>query len=63
LALQENGASKPVHETERQRQMTQDEHPLDRAEWPDLDPPTATLWGIIVGCLGLAVLAFAWWPL
>ncbi|MGB6562720.1 MAG: hypothetical protein WBE69_08960 [Candidatus Binataceae bacterium] len=43
--------------------MTPSEHPLDRAEWPDSDPPTATLWGIMVACLGLAVLALAWWPL
>jgi hypothetical protein len=43
--------------------MTPSEHPLDRAEWPDSDPPTATLWGIMVACFGLAVLALAWWPL
>ena len=43
--------------------MTQDEHPLDGLEGPDLEIPwTATLWGIIVTCLGLAVLAFAWCP-
>jgi hypothetical protein len=40
-----------------------DEHQLDGAESPDLDPPTPTLWGIVVACLGLAVLALAWWPL
>ena len=43
--------------------MTPDEHPLDGAEWPDLDPRNATLWGIIVACFGLAFLALAWWPL
>ncbi len=43
--------------------MTQDQHPLDDAERTDLDPPTATLWGIIVAGFGLAVLALAWWPL
>jgi hypothetical protein len=43
--------------------MTQDEHPPDCAEWTDLDPRTATLWGIIVACFGLAVLVFVWWPL
>jgi hypothetical protein len=43
--------------------MTPHEYPLDRAEWPDSDPPTATLWGIVIACLGLAFLAFAWWPL
>ena len=43
--------------------MTPDEHPLDGAEWPDLDPPAATLWGIITACLGLAFVAFAWSPL
>ena len=37
--------------------MTPDEHPLDRAERPELDPSSATLWGIMVACLGLAVLA------
>ena len=52
-----------LREVERQRQMTSDEHPLDGVEWPDLDLPTATLWGIIIACLGLAFLAFAWWPL
>ena len=26
-------------------------------------PPTATLWGIVIACLGLTFLAFAWWPL
>jgi hypothetical protein len=25
--------------------MTEDEHPLDGAEWPDLDPPTADIVG------------------
>ena len=51
-----------LHEAGRQRQMTQDEHPLDGLEGPDLEiPRTATLRGIIVACLGLAVLAFAWW--
>jgi hypothetical protein len=39
--------------------MTPDEHPLDRAEWPELDPSTATLWGVMVACSGLAVLALA----
>ena len=39
------------------------EYPLDGAEWADLDSLTATLWGIMVACLGLAFLAFAWWPL
>jgi hypothetical protein len=43
--------------------MTPDEHPLDRAEWPELDPSTATLWGIMVARFGLAVLALAWWLL
>jgi len=48
--------------------MTPDEHPLDRAERPELDPSSATLWGIMVACfglavLGLAVLALAWWLL
>jgi hypothetical protein len=48
--------------------MTPDEHPLDRAEWPELDPSTATLWGTMVASfglavLGLAVLALAWWLL
>jgi hypothetical protein len=45
--------------------MTPDEHPLDRAERPELDPSTATLWGIgiMVACFGLAVLALAWWLL
>ena len=52
-----------LREAERQRQMTPNEYPLDGAEWSDLDPPTATLWGIIAACLGLTVLAFAWWPL
>jgi hypothetical protein len=52
-----------LHEVERQRKMTQDEHPLDGLEGPDLEiPRTATLWGIIVTCLGLAVLAFALFP-
>ena len=36
-------------------------HPLDDAKWPDLDPSTATLWGIITASCGLAVLAFVWW--
>jgi hypothetical protein len=49
--------------TERHRQTTPDEHPLDDAKWPDLDPSTATLWGIITASCGLAVLAFVWWPL
>jgi hypothetical protein len=49
--------------TERHRQMTFDEHPSDDTEWPDLDPSTATLWGIIAAGCGLAALAFAWWPL
>jgi len=40
-----------------------DEHPLGRAEWPELDPSTATLWGIMIACFGLAVLALAWWLL
>jgi hypothetical protein len=40
-----------------------EEHPLDGAEWPDLEAPTATLWGIIIACLGLILVAFAWWPL
>ncbi len=53
----------PLHESERQRQMTPDEYPLDGLEWPNLDPRIATLWGIIAACLGLTVLAFAWWPL
>ena len=43
--------------------MTPHEHSLDGLERPDLDPRTATLWGIVVACLGLTVLAFAWWPL
>jgi hypothetical protein len=43
--------------------MIPGEHPLRGAESPDLDLPTATLWGIIIACLGLALLAFAWWPL
>lgn len=48
--------------------MTPDEHPLDRAEWPELDSSTATLWGTMVACFGLAVLvlavlALAWWLL
>jgi len=43
------------------RQMTPDEHPLDGAEWADLHP-TATMWGIIVASLGLALLAYVWWP-
>jgi len=43
--------------------MTPDEHPLAGAEWPDLDSSTATLSGIIAAGCGLAVLAFAWWPL
>jgi len=43
--------------------MTQDDHPPDAAEWTDLDPRTATLSGILVACIGLAVLVFAWWPL
>jgi hypothetical protein len=61
LALQQNGASKAVHEAGRPGQMTQDEHPLDGTEWRELDPSNATLWGIVAGCLGLAILAFAWW--
>jgi hypothetical protein len=53
-----------LQEVEPQRQTTPDEHRLDGLEWPDLETRrTATLWGIIVACLGLAVLAFAWWPL
>lgn len=52
----------PLHEAERPRQS--DEHPLHGLEWPDLDDPrTATLCGTIAACLGLIVLAFAWWPL
>jgi hypothetical protein len=43
--------------------MTPGEHRLGDTELPDLDLPTATLWGIIIACLGLAFLAFAWWPL
>jgi hypothetical protein len=43
--------------------MTPGENPLGGTELPDLDLPTATLWGIIVACLGLAILAFAWRPL
>jgi hypothetical protein len=43
--------------------MIPGEHPLRGTESPDLDLPTATLWGIIIACLGLALLAFAWWPL
>ena len=43
--------------------MTPDEHPLDGAEWPELHTPTTTLWGIMVACFGLAVLALTWWPL
>jgi hypothetical protein len=43
--------------------MTQDELPPDGAELTDLDLPTATLWGIIIACLGLACLAFASWSL
>ena len=43
--------------------MTPDEYRLGRTELPDLDLPIATLWGIIIACLGLGFLAFAWWPL
>ena len=48
--------------------MTPDERPLDRAEWPELDPSTATSWVIMIACFGLAalalaVLALAWWLL
>ena len=43
--------------------MPPDEHPLERAEWPELDRSTATLWGMVVACFGLAVLALTWWPL
>jgi hypothetical protein len=39
--------------------MTPEEHPLDDAEWHDLDPPIATLWGIVTACFGLAFVAFA----
>ena len=37
--------------------------PLHEDERHDLDPRTATLWGIVAACLRLIVLAFAWWPL
>jgi hypothetical protein len=43
--------------------MNQDEQSLDGTELTDLHPPTATLWGIVLACFGLAVLMFAWWPL
>jgi hypothetical protein len=36
---------------------------LNGLEWPNLDPLTSTLWGIIAAYLGLTVLAFVWWPL
>jgi hypothetical protein len=50
-------------QAERQAQMTPNEHPRDGLEWLDLEMPrNMTLWGIIVACLGLTVLAFAWWP-
>jgi hypothetical protein len=55
--------SEALQEAERQQQMSPDEHPLDGAEGPGLDPSIATLSGIIAACFGLTVLALAWWPL
>jgi hypothetical protein len=52
-----------LHQAERQWKMTPDEHALDGAERPDLDSPAAMLWGIVTAFLGLALVAFAWWPL
>ena len=55
--------SEALPAADRQQEMGPDEHPLDGAAGPGMDPSIATLWGIIAACFGLAILALAWWPL